>query len=96
VQESELDDVLESMDRYFPRNSWIGLISTAGVYRNHQGAWVTKESACNALPRVLVLFNNVGEMHPRKCACDGGCTPASELPFTRPHRRLPGPFREDI
>lgn len=56
VQDDELDAVLESINKYFPRNGWIGLISTTGVYGNHNGSWVTEESTCNAISESARLF----------------------------------------
>jgi len=46
-----LDQVFDSVTEMLPNddNSWIGIISTTGVYGNHNGAWVTEESPCLAV-----------------------------------------------
>jgi dTDP-4-dehydrorhamnose reductase len=33
-----------------PRSKWIGIVSTTGVYGNHEGSWVTEDSACLCEP----------------------------------------------
>lgn len=33
-----------------PALRWVGYLSTVGVYGNHDGAWVTEESACRPRP----------------------------------------------
>ncbi|HWK15752.1 MAG TPA: SDR family oxidoreductase [Rhizobiaceae bacterium] len=38
-----------SLKDAMPALRWVGYLSTVGVYGNHDGAWVTEESAC--LPR---------------------------------------------
>lgn len=47
AQDDELDAVLELIDHFFPAHGWIGMISTTGVYGNHNGATVTEESDCH-------------------------------------------------
>ena len=39
-----MDKVMESLRRNLPRRTWIGVVSTTGVYGNHNGAWVDEES----------------------------------------------------
>jgi len=50
MADSEKNDqtvsVFRSVVKAFPKASWIGVLSTTGVYGNHNGAWVTEESAC--------------------------------------------------
>jgi len=43
-----LDQVLDSVTERLAANCWIGVLSTTGVYGNHNGAWVTEESSCLA------------------------------------------------
>jgi hypothetical protein len=39
-----LNRLLSSMQSNLPSDTWIGLISTTGVYGNHDGAWVDEDS----------------------------------------------------
>lgn len=43
-----LDSVFDAVTESLPRSSWIGVISTTGVYGNHDGSWVTEESPCRS------------------------------------------------
>lgn len=36
----------DAIARHLPSYAWVGVISTTGVYGNHDGAWVTEESEC--------------------------------------------------
>ena len=38
------DAVIQILESKLPRGSWLGFVSTSGVYGNHDGAWVTEES----------------------------------------------------
>ncbi|GAX21965.1 hypothetical protein FisN_16Hh044 [Fistulifera solaris] len=55
-KDDELEAVLQSIAEQFPRNGWIGIISTTGVYGDHQGAWVTETSACLSSSESAVRF----------------------------------------
>jgi len=44
-----LSALRQPMKEALPALRWVGYLSTVGVYGNHDGAWVTEESAC--LPR---------------------------------------------
>jgi nucleoside-diphosphate-sugar epimerase len=54
--DDELDAVLQSMEECFPPNGWIGIISTTGVYGDHQGAWVTETSVCQSASKSALRF----------------------------------------
>ena len=43
-QEDPLNEVFHIIDEEFARGGWIGLISTTGVYGDHQGDWVNEDS----------------------------------------------------
>ena len=42
--DDNLDLILREIQAGIPSKSWIGLISTTGVYGNHDGTWVTEDS----------------------------------------------------
>jgi nucleoside-diphosphate-sugar epimerase len=43
---SELDAVFDAVVQGLTPGSWLGLLSTTGVYGHYDGAWVTEESEC--------------------------------------------------
>jgi hypothetical protein len=47
---SPLKDTVQSDGRVGPHRRWIGVVSTTGVYGNHDGALVTEESECRCDP----------------------------------------------
>jgi hypothetical protein len=47
---SPLKDTLQAEGLGGPRGRWIGVVSTTGVYGNHDGALVTEESECRCDP----------------------------------------------
>jgi len=51
-----LDEVLDSVTERLPAHCWIGVLSTTGVYGNHNGAWVTEESPCLATSRLYLDY----------------------------------------
>jgi nucleoside-diphosphate-sugar epimerase len=47
AQQPALDQIYDEIARGLcPTNSWIGVLSTTGVYGHHDGAWVTEQSPC--------------------------------------------------
>lgn len=48
---NKLDSVYDCVIDCLPRQTscWIGVISTTGVYGDHQGGWVTEQSECYAI-----------------------------------------------
>jgi hypothetical protein len=43
-EDSKLQAVFDQLQKFLPSRIWMGLISTTGVYGNHDGAWVTEDS----------------------------------------------------
>ena len=43
-----LDSVFDAVTEALPTSSWVGVLSTTGVYGNHDGSWVTEESECKS------------------------------------------------
>ena len=41
----EQQNVFDLLREMIPHHAWIGLLSTTGVYGNHDGAWVTEDSS---------------------------------------------------
>jgi nucleoside-diphosphate-sugar epimerase len=48
--EQELNAVFDAVVQELAPGSWLGLLSTTGVYGNYNGDWVTEESACRPEP----------------------------------------------
>jgi hypothetical protein len=42
----ETDELFQSVVEELPACGWIGILSTTGVYGNHNGAWVSEGTAC--------------------------------------------------
>ena len=40
----DMTSVMSLVSHHLPLSSWIGVVSTTGVYGNHDGAWITEES----------------------------------------------------
>ena len=45
-QDIQLEALYDTVEKNLPANCWVGVISTTGVYGNHDGAWVTEDSEC--------------------------------------------------
>jgi hypothetical protein len=42
-----MPDIMTMVSQHLSPRAWIGVVSTTGVYGNHDGAWVTEESPLN-------------------------------------------------
>lgn len=46
--DESLLQVYEEISQNMPKHSWVGVLSTTGVYGNHDGAWVDEDSECRS------------------------------------------------
>ncbi|GAX26218.1 hypothetical protein FisN_16Lh044 [Fistulifera solaris] len=70
-KDDELEAVLQSIQQQFPRNGWIGIISTTGVYGDHQGSWVTETSVCSPSSESASRFLQWEHEWRKKCQHNG-------------------------
>lgn len=53
-----IDERFQNVVRELPSNSWIGIISTTGVYGDHKGAWVTEDSECKCVDQRYAQYES--------------------------------------
>jgi hypothetical protein len=46
---AELDELFQRIVNKLPAYCWIGVLSTTGVYGNHNGEWVSEKTKCDAV-----------------------------------------------
>ena len=74
VAESEFiwETVLEKFFNISDNSMWLGMVSTTGVYGNHDGAWVTEESDLRCSPESSAYFYQEWEQKfQQACAANG-------------------------
>lgn len=51
-----IDTMFQNIVNELPSNSWIGIISTTGIYGDHEGSWVTEDSECKCLDNKFLQY----------------------------------------
>lgn len=56
-----LNHLYDNVVKNLPKYSWIGVLSTTGVYGNHNGAWITEETDTHPCPENLKHYLEMEE-----------------------------------